>query len=74
MAWLTDSITIARKSVPANDLKELLAWLKGNPGKVTAGHAGVGSMEHVGAKPRPLWRQLSPEAAMRGSLTGIQRP
>jgi tripartite-type tricarboxylate transporter receptor subunit TctC len=42
-------LIIARKGVPANDFKELLAWLKTNPGKATAGNAGVGSPEHVGA-------------------------
>jgi tripartite-type tricarboxylate transporter receptor subunit TctC len=40
---------VARKSIPANDLKGLLLWLKANPGKVTAGNSGVGSPEHVGA-------------------------
>jgi tripartite-type tricarboxylate transporter receptor subunit TctC len=39
----------ARKTIPANDLKELLTWLKANPGKATAGNAGVGSLEHVSA-------------------------
>jgi tripartite-type tricarboxylate transporter receptor subunit TctC len=38
----------ARKTMPANDLNGLIAWLKENPGKATAGNAGVGSMEHVG--------------------------
>ena len=35
--------------MPADDLKGLVAWLKANPGKATAGNAGVGSPEHVGA-------------------------
>jgi tripartite-type tricarboxylate transporter receptor subunit TctC len=42
-------LIFARKSIPANDLKGLLSWLKANPGKVTAGNSGVGSLEHVGA-------------------------
>jgi tripartite-type tricarboxylate transporter receptor subunit TctC len=37
----------ARKSLPANDLQELIAWLKANPDKATQGTAGVGSPEHV---------------------------
>jgi tripartite-type tricarboxylate transporter receptor subunit TctC len=41
-------VIVARKDMPANDLKGLLAWLKANPGKATAGNAGVGSLEHVG--------------------------
>jgi len=37
----------AKKSMPANDLKELIAWLKGNPDKASAGIAGVGATGHV---------------------------
>ena len=38
---------IGRKSLPTNDLKEFIAWLKANPDKATAGTAGVGSPQHV---------------------------
>jgi tripartite-type tricarboxylate transporter receptor subunit TctC len=38
---------IARKDVPANDLKALIAWAKANPGKVTAGTVGIGSGTHL---------------------------
>jgi tripartite-type tricarboxylate transporter receptor subunit TctC len=38
---------IAKKSVPANNLKELVAWLKANQAKVSAGTAGPGSASHV---------------------------
>ena len=40
-------ITANRKSVPANNLQELIGWLKANPGKVTIGNAGQGSITHV---------------------------
>lgn len=40
-------IIAGRKSLPANDLKELIDWLKANPDKTTQGTAGVGSPEHV---------------------------
>src|SRR6266545_1524922 len=33
---------VARKTLPAKDLSELIAWLKENPGKATAGTVGVG--------------------------------
>lgn len=33
--------------MPASDLKQLVAWLKANPGKATDGHAGIGSIGHV---------------------------
>jgi tripartite-type tricarboxylate transporter receptor subunit TctC len=39
---------VANPSVPAKDLKELIAWLKANPGKASAGTAGAGSASHVG--------------------------
>jgi tripartite-type tricarboxylate transporter receptor subunit TctC len=41
-------VIVARKSMPASDLKGLIAWLKGNPGKALVGTAGVGSPPHLG--------------------------
>ena len=38
---------VARKDVPAKNLKELIAWLKANPNKATQGSAGAGSMGHL---------------------------
>jgi tripartite-type tricarboxylate transporter receptor subunit TctC len=40
-------LIVAKKATPANDLKELIAWLKANPAKATQGTAGVGSPSHV---------------------------
>jgi tripartite-type tricarboxylate transporter receptor subunit TctC len=37
---------VSKNAVPAKDLKELIAWIKSNSGKVTAGTAGVGSGSH----------------------------
>jgi tripartite-type tricarboxylate transporter receptor subunit TctC len=39
---------VARKSLPAKDLRELIAWLKENPGKATVGTVGVGGPEVTG--------------------------
>jgi tripartite-type tricarboxylate transporter receptor subunit TctC len=36
-------LIVARKTLPANDLKELVAWLKANPDTATAGNPGNGS-------------------------------
>lgn len=49
VALYTDGplILVARKSLPADNLTELIAWLKANPDKATAGTAGVGSPQHV---------------------------
>jgi tripartite-type tricarboxylate transporter receptor subunit TctC len=38
---------VAKKSVPATNLKELIVWLKVNDSKVSAGTAGPGSASHV---------------------------
>src|SRR5882672_2534876 len=38
---------VAKKSVPASNLKELIAWLKANESRVSAGTAGPGSASHV---------------------------
>jgi tripartite-type tricarboxylate transporter receptor subunit TctC len=40
-------VIVARKDLPAMDLKELVAWLKTNPDKATQGTAGPGSGQHV---------------------------
>jgi len=40
-------LVIARNTMPANNLQELIAWLKANPDKATSGNAGVGSATHV---------------------------
>ena len=40
-------LLVSRKDLPANDLKVLIAWLKGNPDKATAGTGGVGSPPHI---------------------------
>jgi tripartite-type tricarboxylate transporter receptor subunit TctC len=36
-----------RKSLPADDLRGLIAWLKANPDKASAGIAGVGAAGHL---------------------------
>jgi tripartite-type tricarboxylate transporter receptor subunit TctC len=41
-------LIVAKRALPADDLKGLIAWLKVNPGKASAGTAGVGAADHVG--------------------------
>jgi tripartite-type tricarboxylate transporter receptor subunit TctC len=38
---------VSKRGIPAGNLKELIAWLKANESKVTAGTAGAGSASHV---------------------------
>ena len=40
---------VARKTMPANSLKELLAWLRENGDRTNVGNSGVGSPSHVSA-------------------------
>jgi tripartite-type tricarboxylate transporter receptor subunit TctC len=40
-------VLTARNDAPRNNLQEVIAWLKANPGKASAGHAGIGSASHV---------------------------
>jgi tripartite-type tricarboxylate transporter receptor subunit TctC len=42
-------VIVARKDLPAKDVKELVSWLKANPDKATAGTAGLGSGQHISA-------------------------
>jgi tripartite-type tricarboxylate transporter receptor subunit TctC len=41
-------LIVANNKVPADDLKSLVAWIKANPDKATAGTAGPGSASHIG--------------------------
>jgi tripartite-type tricarboxylate transporter receptor subunit TctC len=41
-------LIVAHPSFPPKDLKELIAWLKANPDKASAGTAGTGSASHIG--------------------------
>jgi tripartite-type tricarboxylate transporter receptor subunit TctC len=43
----TPQAIVSKKTMAANNLKELLEYLKANSSKLTYGHAGVGSISHV---------------------------
>jgi tripartite-type tricarboxylate transporter receptor subunit TctC len=49
VAWLINEplLIVANKTMPANNLKELMAWLKAHPDQATQGTAGSGSVSHV---------------------------
>jgi tripartite-type tricarboxylate transporter receptor subunit TctC len=40
-------IIVARKTMPADDLKGLIGWLKANPDKASEGNSGIGTPSHV---------------------------
>jgi len=41
-------LIVARKTMPADNLKDLIAWLKANQDKASQGNSGVGTPSHVG--------------------------
>jgi tripartite-type tricarboxylate transporter receptor subunit TctC len=43
----TPLLFLAKKSLPADDLKGLIAWLKANPDKASLGIGGVASIEQI---------------------------
>jgi tripartite-type tricarboxylate transporter receptor subunit TctC len=40
-------VIVAKKAMPANDLKQFIAWLKANPGQATQGTPGAGTAAHI---------------------------
>ncbi len=47
MAAGTPILIVAKKGFPANNLKEMIAYLKANPDKVNQAHAGIGAVSHM---------------------------
>ena len=47
MAAGTPILIVAKKNFPANNLKEMTAYLKANADKVNQAHAGIGAVSHM---------------------------
>ena len=60
-------------SVPAKDLKELVAYVKANPGKMSYGSAGHGSLNHLTGELFKLRTGLTdfPHVPYRGAGPGL---
>src|SRR5262245_3580950 len=43
----TPQLIVSRKTMPANNMKALIAWLKANPDKASQGTSGVGGYSHL---------------------------
>ena len=49
VAWMASGLEaiVVRKTVPADDLKSFVAWLKSRPGETLMGTSGMGSVGHI---------------------------
>lgn len=58
VAFLTKApqVIVANPSLPVNDLKELIAYAKANPGKLNYASSGNGSIQHIAAE---LFKQIT---------------
>jgi tripartite-type tricarboxylate transporter receptor subunit TctC len=66
-------LIVARNGMPAHDLKELIAWLKANPGKASQGTFGAGSVGHiVGIFFQNMTGTRYPFVPYRGSTLAMQ--
>jgi tripartite-type tricarboxylate transporter receptor subunit TctC len=64
---------VARKDFPARDLRELVAWLKSNPGKATMATIGPGSPAHIaGVQFEKTTRTELSFVPYRGGAPGMQ--
>jgi tripartite-type tricarboxylate transporter receptor subunit TctC len=45
---ISQLLIVATKGLPADNVRDLIAWLKANPGKASAGTIGVGSPSQIG--------------------------
>jgi tripartite-type tricarboxylate transporter receptor subunit TctC len=47
LAVATPNVLLVHPSIPANDVKELIAFLKANNGKYSYAHSGIGTTSHL---------------------------
>ena len=62
-----------KKALPANDLKELIAWMKGNGDKTVFGNGGNGSISHMcGLRFLDLTKTAAQIVPYRGNAPAMQ--
>lgn len=67
-------LILSRKSLPATNLQELLAWLKANPDNVTYGTGGLASPPHItGLSLQEITRTKFQFVPFRGSAPALQQ-
>jgi tripartite-type tricarboxylate transporter receptor subunit TctC len=62
-------LIVAKKTTPANNLLELIAWLRANPGRAAQGTAGLGSPAHVTGA---YFQKVSGTVPYRGAAPAMQ--
>jgi tripartite-type tricarboxylate transporter receptor subunit TctC len=66
-------VLAAKKTLPANNLQELIAWLRANPDRASLGTSGVGSQPHLaGILFQNLTRTRFQHVPYRGAGPAIQ--
>jgi tripartite-type tricarboxylate transporter receptor subunit TctC len=67
------ALIVSKTAVPANNLKELIAWLKTNHDKVVQGHNGSGSVQHLcGIQLQRAAGAIWPFVPYRGAAPALQ--
>jgi len=47
LAGLSPNVLVVNPSLPAHNVKELIAYIKANPGRLSFAHAGIGTTPHL---------------------------
>jgi tripartite-type tricarboxylate transporter receptor subunit TctC len=67
------NLIVSKNAVPANNLKELIAWLKANQANVTQGHNGAGGALHLcGVELQRITGASWPFVPYRGAAPALQ--
>jgi tripartite-type tricarboxylate transporter receptor subunit TctC len=67
------NLIVSKNAVPANNLKELIAWLKANQANVTQGHNGAGGALHLcGIELQRITGASWPFVPYRGAAPALQ--
>ena len=69
----TNNVIVAAGSAPFNTFKEMIAYAKANPGKVTWATWGAGSIRMSISKPYPCVQRRHPAGPLQGRRPSVSR-